>query len=97
MDNSLRFEQTPNHHLCLKDRKTLELTGVKKIDSFDCFEFLIETSLGYLNVLGSDLSLVRLDQEQNEVTIRGTIDTISYVSDKKKNHSKENMFNKLMK
>ncbi len=97
MDNSLRFEQTPNHHLCLKDRKTLELTGVVKIDSFDCFEFLIETTLGYLNVAGSELSLVRLDQQQNEVTIRGNIDSISYVSDKKKSHNKDSMFNKLMK
>ena len=46
MDNSLHFEQTPYHHICLKDRKTLELTGVKKIESFDSYEFLIETSLG---------------------------------------------------
>ena len=41
MDNSLHFEQTPYHHICLKDRKTLELTGVKKIESFDSYEFLI--------------------------------------------------------
>ena len=27
MDNSLHFEQTPYHHVCLKDRKSLELTG----------------------------------------------------------------------
>ena len=50
MDNSLHFEQTPYHHVCLKDRKSLELTGVKKIESFDAYEFLIETSLGYLNI-----------------------------------------------
>ena len=46
-NNSLHFEQTPYHHICLKDRKSLELTGVKKIESFDSYEFLIETSLGY--------------------------------------------------
>ena len=39
MDNSLHFEQTPYHHVCLKDRKSLELTGVKKIESFDAYEF----------------------------------------------------------
>ena len=33
-NNSLHFEQTPYHHICLKDRKSLELTGVKKIESF---------------------------------------------------------------
>ena len=97
MDNSLHFERTPYHHVCLKDRKSLELTVVKKIESFDAYEFLIETSLGYLNITGSELTLVRLDQDQNEVSIRGNIDSISYVSDKKKQHPKEKMFNKLLK
>ena len=50
MDNQIHFEQTPYHHVYLKDRKTLELTGIKKIESFDSLEFLIETSLGYLNI-----------------------------------------------
>ena len=35
MDNQIHFEQTPYHHVYLKDRKTLELTGIKKIESFD--------------------------------------------------------------
>ena len=43
MDNQIHFEQTPYHHVYLKDRKTLELTGIKKIESFDSLEFLIET------------------------------------------------------
>lgn len=95
--NSLHFEQTPYHHICLKDRKNLELTGVKKIESFDSYEFLIETSLGFLNISGSDLTLVRLDQEQNEVSIKGNIDSMSYVMEKKKAHQKDKMFNKLLK
>ena len=91
-NNSLHFEQTPYHHICLKDRKSLELTGVKKIESFDSYEFLIETSLGYLNITGSEL-----DQDQNEVSIKGNIDSMSYVSDKKKSHQKEKGFSKLLK
>ena len=35
--------------------------------------------------------------DENEVSIRGNIDSISYVSDKKKQHPKEKMFNKLLK
>ena len=42
MDNQIHFEQTPYHHVYLKDRKTLELTGIKKIESFDSLEFLID-------------------------------------------------------
>ena len=97
MDNSLHFEHAPYHHLCLKDRKTLDLTGVKRIDSFDSLEFLIETSLGFLNITGSELTLIRLDQEQHEVSIQGHIDSISYISDKKKTVQKEKGFAKLLK
>ena len=39
MDNQIHFEQTPYHHVYLKDRKTLELTGIKKIESFDTYYF----------------------------------------------------------
>ena len=41
MDNQIHFEQTPYHHVYLKDRKTLELTGIKKIESFDYFANLL--------------------------------------------------------
>ena len=43
-NNSIRFEHTPYHNVYLKDRKNIELTGVKNIESFDSLEFLIETS-----------------------------------------------------
>ena len=78
MDNQIHFEQTPYHHVYLKDRKTLELTGIKKIESFDSLEFLIETSLGYLN-------------------IKGNIDGLSYLSNKKMTKGKDTMLNKLLK
>lgn len=96
-NNSIRFEHTPYHNLYLKDRKNIELTGVKNIESFDSLEFLIETSLGFLNITGTDLALTRLDQEKCEVSIKGNIDSVSYISNKKTNKSKESMFNKLLK
>lgn len=97
MENSIHFEQTPFHHVYLKDRKTLELTGVKNIESFDSLEFLIETTLGYLNIKGSNLSLIRLDQEKCEVSIKGQIDSLNYVSQKKEVKNKESVFEKLLK
>ena len=95
--NGIRFEHTPYHNVYLKDRKNIELTGVKRIESFDSLEFLIETSLGFLNIKGTELSLTRLDQEKNEVTIKGNIDALSYLSNKKFTKNKETVFNKLLK
>ena len=44
--NGFHFETNPYHNLSLKDRKVLELSGVKLIDSFDANEFLMDTSHG---------------------------------------------------
>lgn len=97
MDNNLRFEHTPYHNVFIKDRKHIELTGVKNIESFDSLEFLIETSLGFLHIAGTELSLIKLDQEQAEVSIKGNIDSISYVNNKKKGLPKEKLFGSLLK
>jgi len=96
-NNDIRFEHTPYHNVYLKDRKNIELTGVKNIESFDSLEFLIETSLGFLNITGTELTLIRLDQDKNEVSIKGNIDSISYVTNKKTVKTKDSMFNKLLK
>ncbi len=97
MENNLHFDHAPFHHVYLKDRKTVELTGVKKIDSFDSLEFLIETSLRFLNIIGNELALARYDQEKGEVGIKGNIESMSYVSSKKKMVQKEKMLGKLLK
>ena len=85
------------HDVSIKSLKSIELSGVKKIESFDSLEFLIETSLGYLNIKGSDLALVRFDQEKKEVSIKGNIDAISYLSNKRTTKSKDSVLNKLLK
>lgn len=97
MEDGIRYDHTLFHHVYIKDRKTVEITGVKKVDSFDALEFLIETSLGYLNIVGSDLALVKFDQDKGEVGIKGNIDSIGYVSNKKKVIQKEKMLGKLLK
>ena len=54
--NPLRFETNPYHNVVIKDRKVMELTGVKQIDSFDSSEFLMETAQGWMLVQGKDLT-----------------------------------------
>ena len=77
--------------------KAILIDATGEYSSFDSLEFLIETSLGFLNITGTDLSLIRLDQEKCEVSIKGNIDSISYVSNKKNPKAKESVFNKLLK
>lgn len=95
MNNPLRFETNPYHNVVIKDRKVMELTGVKQIDSFDANEFLLETAQGWMVIQGKDLTLDKLDTERGDVVIRGIIEGVNYVSNKK--GSKDSMFTKIFK
>lgn len=95
-NNPLRFETNPYHNVIMKDRKTLDVTGVKQIDSFDASEFLIETAQGWMVIQGKELVLDKLDKERGDVSIRGIIESLSYVSSNK-NGGKESMISKIFK
>ena len=96
ISNPLRFETNPYHNVVIKDRKVMELTGVKQIDSFDSSEFLLETAQGWMVIQGKDLTLGKLDTERGDVVIRGVIEALSYVSNKK-GKGKESVISKIFK
>jgi len=98
MDNqAININSNLKHNLSLTDRKELLVTGVKNIESFDSEEFLIETNLGFLHIKGSNLTLDKMDNENNELIIKGQINSLSYVSNQKGKESKGNIFKKLLK
>lgn len=97
MDKVNDIENSFNHGISVSERKNIIITGVKKIDSFDNEQFLMETTLGYLLVKGEELEMIKLDTYQGNVSIKGKIDGINYL-DTNVNKSKENsFFNKLFK
>ena len=85
-----------NHNVTLTERKNLVVTGVKKIDNFDSNEFLLETTMGYLSIKGSDLEIVKLDTYQGNVSIKGQISNIDYSESIGKN-KEESFISKLFK
>mgnify|MGYP004593566659 CR=1 FL=1 len=98
MDNQvINVNSNLKHDLSLTSRKELVVTGVKNIDSFDSEEFLIQTVLGFLHIKGSNLTLDKMDNDNNELVIKGQIDSMSYVSGQKGKESKGNIFKKLLK
>ena len=99
MDNqSISINGNLKHDLSLTNRKELSVSGVKNIESFDSEEFLIETNLGFLHIKGANLTLDKMDNENNELFIKGQINALSYVSNSQKGkESKGNIFKKLLK
>ena len=62
-----------NHNITINERKNIVISGVKKIDSFDDEEFLLETSMGYLIIKGTSLEIIKLDTYQGNVSIKGKV------------------------
>lgn len=87
MDKLKEISSGLTHSFSVQERKNIALTGVVKIDSFDKEEFLIETSLGIMNIKGSNLEVVRLDTYQGNLTIKGRINSITYIDEEKKESS----------
>lgn len=87
---------TYNHNINIVERKNILVSGVKKVDSFDNEEFLLETVMGYLVLKGENLELIKLDTLQGTVSIKGFIKSFDYIDDLKKD--KENsLFSRLFK
>ena len=54
-------ESNFNHLVEINERKTLVVSGVKKLESFDSKEFFLESVMGYILIKGQGLELIKLD------------------------------------
>ena len=97
MDKVKDVDNGFNHGLTIAERKNLVVNGIKKIDSFDNEEFLMETTLGYLVIKGSELEIIKLDTYQGNVSIKGRIDSLMYLDESIKKDKDNSILNKLFK
>lgn len=98
MDKVKDIDANYNHGLTINERKSIVLTGVKKIESFDSDEFLMETTMGYLAIKGSELEIIKLDTYQGNVSIKGRIDSLMYLDNiNGKKNKDDSLLNKLFK
>lgn len=98
MDKVREVDNAFNHGLTIAERKSIVISGVKKIESFDSEEFLMETTLGYLAIKGAELEIIKLDTYQGNVSIKGRIDSLMYLDNGTGKKDKENsLINKLFK
>ena len=65
------------------DRKKISLTGIKKIVSFNPSEFIINSKLGAITLKGDNLELIKLDTTEGLLSIKGTINSLSYMDSNK--------------
>ncbi|WP_246421744.1 sporulation protein YabP [Texcoconibacillus texcoconensis] len=68
-----------DHSITMVGRKSLDISGVKHVESFDNEEFLLETTMGVLSIRGQHLQMKNLDVDQGNVSITGKVDDLVYL------------------
>ncbi len=66
------------HTLLIDNRKKITVTGVSDVSSFNEELIHISTSLGDVSISGEALLVTKLDLQSGEVTVEGTIISLSY-------------------
>jgi sporulation protein YabP len=57
----------------------------------------MDTTLGFLVIKGSELEIIKLDTYQGNVSIKGNVDSLSYVNKDMKKNKEDTFINKLFK
>lgn len=86
-----------NHSINILERKNILVTGVKKIESFDDEEFLMETVMGFLVLKGEGLELLKLDTLQGNVSIKGLLKSFAYMDEVGKKEKEASIISRLFK
>ena len=72
------------HNLIMENRNRLTVSGVSDVDSFDEQTVVIFTGMGELTVRGSDLHIINLNVDSGELSVEGTVGSLTYSDDRKK-------------
>jgi len=92
-----RQQVLKGHKLYINARKTVAITGVNDVLSFDAGEVLLQTEQGMLMIRGSELHVNRLTLEKGEVDIDGRIDSLTYSDTANYGKTGESLFGRLFK
>ena len=57
----------------------------------------MDTTLGYLVIKGNELEIIKLDTYQGNVSIKGRLDSLTYLDELNKKDKENSFLNKLFK
>ena len=85
--------QSMNHVVKMVDRKSIVISGIKRIINFDDKQFALESNMGDIIIKGESLEMIKLDTIDGNVSIKGSIDSLIYSNVK----NNESLITKLFK
>ncbi|MBR1530346.1 MAG: sporulation protein YabP [Oscillospiraceae bacterium] len=72
-----RISEIP-HLVTLENRKTLTISGITDIDSFDEKEMILYTRMGELTITGRELHINAISIEEGTLSVEGDIWALQY-------------------
>jgi sporulation protein YabP len=77
MKRRLAMEEK-NHNISLENRNSLSVSGVKDIYNFDETKVVLDTNLGTLTIAGEGLQINKLNIEDGNLQVKGSIISCVY-------------------
>ncbi len=84
-----------DHQLILSSRSRGSITGVTDVLSFDENRVLLETTQGMLTIEGTGLHVSRLQLEEGEADLEGTVKSLVYTEGKAGKRQKGSLMKRL--
>lgn len=66
------------HNIIMENRRSLTISGVMDIDSFDEQTVIVFTEEGELTITGINLHINKIDVESGELLMVGEVDSLTY-------------------
>lgn len=82
--------------MTIENRKKLLLTGVSEVVSFNDEQIILNTNVGSLVIKGKELKMNKLDVQNGDIVIIGTVNSCVYNSNDDK-HNKDSILSRLFK
>lgn len=82
-----RSQSSRNQNIILENREKLSISGVEHVDNFNDNSIIVVTNKGVLTIKGHSLNISKLNLDDGNVRIEGTINGIVF-SDKGMPNSK---------
>lgn len=92
MEENTKFK---NQNIILENRSKLSITGVLQVESFNENTIVLKTVKGGITIKGDNLNVGKLNIEDGNVIIQGSINEIIY--NNKDSQAKGNFIGKLFK
>lgn len=83
-----------SQNILIEDRNNLTISGVEQVDSFNENTIVLSTIKGGLSIKGENLNVSKLNLDEGNVKITGTVNSLTYIS---KEGAPKNLMGKIFK